>query len=76
MLVLYSYSREIPSRFKKDIVKAAMQQDSGIAMEGLQRVLANINMQDRVSPRHMQVIFRELGGEAGIIPSERMMSII
>ena len=73
----FSYAQEIPSRFKKDIVRAAKQDNTDrVALEGMQQVIANINMQHRISRSDMETIFREIGGEAGAIPAERFMSII
>jgi hypothetical protein len=73
----FSYAQEIPSRFKKDIVRAAKQDKTDrVALEGMQRVIANINMQHRISRSDMETIFRENGGETGAIPAERFMNII
>ena len=72
-----SYAQEVPSRFKKDIVRAALHRDSDrIAQEDMQRVLGNINMQHRISPQEMEIIFREIGGESKMIPADHMMKII
>ena len=74
----YSYTQALPSRFKKDIVRAAKLEDeaTGIGMEGMQRVLENINMQDKISDHEMKVIFDEIGGESGEIPVDSMLKII
>jgi hypothetical protein len=64
-------------RFKKDIIRAAKQVESDrVALEGMNRVLANINMQHKITIQEMETIFREVGGESGLIPADRMMKII
>ncbi len=47
-----------------------------IALEGMQRVIANINMEHMVSRSEMETIFREIGGEAGAIPADRLLNLI
>lgn len=72
-----SYSQCIPTRFKKDIVRAAMPDGSDlVALENMQRVLANINMQHRVTQSDMEIIFKEIGGTTKAIPADRLMTII
>jgi hypothetical protein len=72
----YSYSQEIPSRFKKEIVSAAKERNEEIVlMEGLQRVLHNIGASHKISHSEMEVIFNELG-VSGYITSERMVNLI
>ena len=73
-----SYTQEIPTRFKKDIVRAAQRVDNkDIVLEGMQRVIANINMEHRVSPTDMEIIFQEMGGgEAKAISPDRLMTIL
>jgi hypothetical protein len=73
----YSYTQEIPSRFKKDIVRAAKQDETDrIALEGMQRVITNINMEHRITPQDMETIFLEIGGETRMISADRFMKII
>ena len=77
----YSYSQEMRSRFKKDILSAAKKaakkdETDRVALEGMQRVLANINMQDKISPEEMDMIFHEMGGECRMIPTDRLMRIL
>ena len=72
----FSYTREIPSRFRKDIIQAAKSNETDrIALDGMQRVLSNINMQHKLSECEMKTIFRELGND-GEIPVDRMLRII
>lgn len=74
-----SYSREIPSRFKKDIIRAAKQDEvetEHILLEGLQQLVANIKMEHKVSRNDIQTIFYELGDSSGKIQADRMMSML
>jgi hypothetical protein len=73
-----SYTQEIPSRFKKDICRAAVNhhEDSSIAVEGLQRVLANIGLSHRLSDQEIKVIFQEIGNESGVISAQKMVQIL
>ena len=80
---LVHYTQEIPRRFKKDIVTAACTSTSNktapedaVCMEGLQQVLRNIGLNDRLSHRDLQIIFEEEGNEAGAIPANRMMQLL
>jgi hypothetical protein len=77
----YSYTQEMPSRFKKDILSAAKKaakkdETDRVALEGMQRVLANINIQDKISAQEMDMIFHEMGGECRMIPTDRLMMIL
>ena len=72
----YSYTRELPSRFRKDIVRAATLDESNrIVIEGMQQVLININMEHKVSENDMKTIFREVGQD-GEISVDKMLQII
>jgi hypothetical protein len=72
-----SYTQELPTRFKKDVFRAAVQEPESdhIALSGLTRVLANIGASDRLSYSEMEIIFQELGNEMGEIHVQRMASI-
>ena len=76
---LHNYTQELPSRFKKEIAKAAVNGDSNtncIPREGMERVLRNIGAMDRVSAKDMNAIFSELGNRSGEIPIRRFINII
>ena len=78
-LNFYSYSRELPSRFKKDIIRAAKQNESEaehIFLEGFQKVIANINMQHKVSHSDIRTIFYEIGDSSGKVRAERMLQML
>jgi len=70
-----NYTQEVPSRFKKDIVQAAKDQNDAIAIDALQRVLKNIGAPNSLSPSELRTIFDELG-EAGYIRADRMVQIL
>jgi hypothetical protein len=74
----HSYAQELHSRFTKDIIKAAQQKDNTntVAMSGLQRVLTNINMLDRISEQEMKTIFHEMGCSSGMISADKMMKLL
>ena len=70
------YTQETPSRFKKEIVRAAKQDESErVVLEGLQRVIVNIGLQHKVSRQDVETIFREVGDQ-GFIPAEQMLFMI
>ena len=71
-----SYSQEIPSRFKKEIVSVAKERNEEIILiEGLQRVLHNIGASHKISDSEMELIFNEFG-VSGYLTSERMVNLI
>ena len=83
---LQNYDREVPSRFKKDILKAAMIHDSKlgstngaaesvVAMDSLKRVLGNIHMEHCLSQQEMQALFEELGNGKEI-PAQSIIKLI
>ena len=77
LFILYSYTQELPTRFKKDFFQAAsLEHSDRIVLEGMQRVLANIGASHRLSPSEVKVIFDELGNEMGEIPVKQMAQIL
>ena len=81
-ICVFSYTQEFPLRFKKEIVKAAKKHDSHIPddkipLDGLQRVISNIDMEHKVSRADMETIFLEIGEENGkMITTDRFMNIL
>jgi hypothetical protein len=58
-------------------VKAAtLEHSDRIALEDMQRVLANIGVSHIMTNTEMQLIFEELGNSTGKIPAQRMTQII
>ena len=73
----YSYAQELPSRFKKEIAKAAkLGESDGIGLEGMERVIANIDMAHKITRQDMETIFLEVGGESRMISTDSFMKII
>jgi hypothetical protein len=44
--------------------------------EGMQRVIHNIHMDDKISAKDLDLIFHEFGGKKASIPVDDMMKII
>ena len=75
-LFLRSYAQCIPSRFKKDIVRAAKDKETEqVGIEGLEKVIVNIGASHKVSRHDMEVIFSEIG-ESGRISTEKMFKLL
>lgn len=71
-----NYDRELPSRFKKDILKAATKDHANVVdLDSLQQVLANIQMENRLSTEEITTIFEELGNGKEI-PAQSMIQFI
>jgi hypothetical protein len=74
--LLFSYTMTLPSRFRKDLLRAAKQDKNGkIALNDMQKVIANISMEHRITEQEMETIFQEMG-ESGKIEADRLMKII
>lgn len=79
---LENYTRELPSRFKKEVIHAAAaagsswNNDRTVPFEGMQRVLANIGASNRISFVEMKSIFDELGNGHGEIQSKKLMQFL
>ena len=72
---LYSYTQELPARFKKDIAKAAVVHDDLVGLSGVERVLNNIGLTERLTKNDLELIFQEVGNN-GEMPAKRFISII
>ena len=82
------YTREVPLRFKKEIVVAACSPATGkppqqqllrqgvCRLEGLEQVLGNIGLDHRLSRQDLKVIFATEGDEKGTIPASRLVQIL
>lgn len=75
LLFVISYTQEIPSRFKKEILAEA-QQGGIVDAHGMQRVISNIHMGDKISPNDLDLIFHEIGGKKAKIAVDDFMKII
>ena len=57
---MYSYTQELPSRCKKELLKAAdSDKDGFINMEELEKLLKNIG-EDRLSRKEIEIIISEV----------------
>ncbi|EEC50550.1 predicted protein [Phaeodactylum tricornutum CCAP 1055/1] len=72
-----NYTQELPSRFKKDIVRAASQdRESIIALQDVQRVLQNIGADNRLTSEEIRSIFQEIGNKSGEMTVQHFMQIL
>lgn len=85
-LLFNSYQQELPTRFKKEITKAAISthDKEKVGVDGIERVLANIDgarhhqsgsSTTKVSKADLTLIFSEMG-EGGEIPASRFIQMI
>jgi hypothetical protein len=74
LLSSYSYAQCLPSRFKKDLIRAATSGDR-IGMSGIQKVLGNIGAGNRLTETEIKTIFDKYGTN-GEIPSKDLVQII
>jgi oxalate decarboxylase/phosphoglucose isomerase-like protein (cupin superfamily) len=73
----FSYAQCLPSRFKKDLIRAASPNASDrVALDDMKRVLINIGAEDKLSPGEMKVIFDEHGNGTGEIDVVNLIKII
>ena len=58
-----SYQQELPSRCKKDVLKAAAKgREDYITIDGLEKLLINIDAKEKVTRRDVEIILSEVGG--------------
>ncbi len=83
LLVFFSYSRETPTRFKKELVKAAqgkdLQNTSLVQVDTLNQILVNIGRpEDRLSEAELKNLLSEAGcsNETRFIPVATMMQLM
>eukprot|EP00565_Helicotheca_tamesis_P005315 CAMPEP_0185733724 /NCGR_PEP_ID=MMETSP1171-20130828/20377_1 /TAXON_ID=374046 /ORGANISM="Helicotheca tamensis, Strain CCMP826" /LENGTH=114 /DNA_ID=CAMNT_0028403523 /DNA_START=143 /DNA_END=487 /DNA_ORIENTATION=+ len=75
------YTQEVPSRFKKDILRAAdLNRDGYISAHAIESVLRNIGADGRITKEEIDTIFMEAGEKrsenASEIPVDKMMLLI
>jgi hypothetical protein len=82
-ITIHSYTQEFPKRFQKDIVKAAAVNSrrlyvQAVSAEGIEHVLNNIGMGDRMSRSEIEGIISEVGAgdEDGVISAEQMLDLM
>lgn len=70
----HSFSRETPSRFRKELVKS-VEHDGVVEKDGLNQILINIGRQDRLlSDEEYQMLCKE-AGDAGTLSTSNMMKL-
>mmetsp|Transcript_2090 Transcript_2090/g.4545 ORF Transcript_2090/g.4545 Transcript_2090/m.4545 type:complete len:116 (+) Transcript_2090:253-600(+) len=72
---LANYTQELPTRFKKELTKAAVVHDDFVGIDGVERVLMNIGAQQRLSHEDLNLIFSEMG-QGGEIPASLFIKLI
>lgn len=81
-LLQNSYTHELPSRCKKEVLKAATKGsgDSLITMDALEKLLTNIGAEDKVSRKDVEIILSELdeteSNHPGAIHIDQMMRVL
>ena len=76
-----SYVHELPSRCKKDVLKAAAngRSDSVITREGIETLLINIGAENKVSRKDVEIIMSEIGeseSSSDAIHIDQMMRVL
>lgn len=73
-----SYSYELPSRCKKEIIKAVDKQGSGvISVEGLNKLLENIGASSTMSKGELESIIHDFGDKSkSTINTDKMMKLM
>ena len=71
-----SYTQELPSRFKKDVIRAVKQNENMIQVESLERVLQNIGASDKISRSELSVILSEQGNGSGHLSAQELSHIL
>jgi hypothetical protein len=73
----FSYSRAVPTRFKKEILQPYVGNDETVEVEQLNRLLTNIgHPQDCLSPEEQTEFLKAAGSPNRCIPVKKMMELI
>ena len=75
-LSIDSYTQELPSRLKKDAIRAVKQNENMIKVETLERVLQNIGASDKISRSELSVILSEQGNGSGHLSAQELSHIL
>jgi len=73
------YQQELPSRCKKEVLKAATQDNDGlITIEGIETLLVNIGAEKKVSRSDVEIILSEIGqsGSNRTIRMDEMLQVL
>ena len=87
-LTTFSYSQEFPTRFRKDVIKAACKKSSEsssnlVSAEGIQFILDNIGAGDQMSRSEIELRLREICADASgnakdpcLISADQLLGVI
>jgi hypothetical protein len=79
-MFLYSFSRETPSRFRKELIKAAVNAghvQGAVEVDTLNQVLVNIGSSERLSDEELNEILAAAGNKGErIIPVDKMLKLM
>ena len=80
IFTIHSYTQEFPKRFQKDIVKAAAVNSrrhyvQAVSADGIENVLNNIGMGDRMSRSEIEGIISEVGA-GDEMSAEQMLDLM
>mmetsp|Transcript_21561 Transcript_21561/g.36736 ORF Transcript_21561/g.36736 Transcript_21561/m.36736 type:complete len:132 (-) Transcript_21561:486-881(-) len=78
-----NYTQCIPSRFKKDVVRAATNNNNNsnnnsdrIEVENLEQVLRNIGASDKITHQELEMIFLEEGDSHGRLAPQQLANML
>ena len=76
----YSFSRETPSRFRKELIKAAMSEShvqGAVEVDTLNQLLVNIGSKERLSKDELNAILLAIGvKDKRAIPIDKMIQLM
>lgn len=72
-----SFSREIPTRFKKELLSPYVGSNGAVEIEQLNKLLANIGRAEyRLSPEEQEVLLEAAGSSDRSIELKKMLELI
>ena len=72
-----SFSREIPSRFKKELLQPYVGTDGAVEIENLNKLMSNIgHPEGLLSSDEQRLLLEEAGSSNGCITVKKMMELI
>ena len=74
---LHSFSREIPTRFKKELLQPYLGSNGSVEVEDLNRLLTNIgHPNELLSSDEQRVLLQEAGSNNNCITMKKMMELL
>jgi hypothetical protein len=72
-----SFSREIPGRFKKELLRPYIGTNGAVEIDDVNKLLINIGRaQDRLSAEEQRILLKEAGSHNRFITMSKMMELI